>query len=357
MTPNGASSNGTSFSCSAWGAWSVAMTEIVPSRTASSSALRSSAARSGGFIFRFASSERTASSVSTRWCGVASPVACDAGRERMPQRVDRLARREVQQVDRLLLVARRARGRVRPSRSRPPTGSRRSPSAAETVALVHLARRARASAPRSAAAIRRPVIAWYWSARRISPGATTGRPSSREPGRARVGELGHLRQLLAELALRDRGQEADRHLRLLARGLDQRAEHRRRVDDRLGVRHRQDRAVAARGGRSRPARDRLLVLAARVCADGRAGRRTPGASTSPRPSTTRCPFASTFRPICEITPPSTRTSSSSSIPRVGSITRALRTTRSSCPASAEEHHATSPASSAATSTGPCVSRS
>ena len=58
VTPNGASSNGTSFSCRAWGAWSVAMTEIVPSRTASTSALRSSAARSGGFIFRFGSSER-----------------------------------------------------------------------------------------------------------------------------------------------------------------------------------------------------------------------------------------------------------------------------------------------------------
>ena len=67
-----------------------------------------------------------------------------------------------------------------------------------------------------------------------------------EPGRARVGKLRHLRQLAAALRLRDRRQEADRHLRLGPGSLDESAQHRRRVDDRLGVRHREDRAEAAR---------------------------------------------------------------------------------------------------------------
>ena len=84
-----------------------------------------------------------------------------------------------------------------------------------------------------------------------------------ERGRAGVGELAHLGQLLAVEALRDRGHEAGRDERLAARGLDERAEHGGRVDDRIGVRHREDRAVAARGGRGGAARDRLLVLAAR----------------------------------------------------------------------------------------------
>ena len=51
------------------------------------SAARSSALRSGGFIFTFASSERTASSVRQRWCGVTSPVA------RTPAACARRARR------------------------------------------------------------------------------------------------------------------------------------------------------------------------------------------------------------------------------------------------------------------------
>jgi hypothetical protein len=104
---------------------------------------------------------------------------------------------------------------------------------------------------------------WYWSARRIRPGATTGRPSSVKPAAPLVGELGHLGQLGAVLAAGDRGEEADRNLRLGLRVLDQRAEHRGRVDDRVGVRHREDRAVAAGRGRGGAGGDRLLVLPAR----------------------------------------------------------------------------------------------
>ena len=84
-----------------------------------------------------------------------------------------------------------------------------------------------------------------------------------EAGRAFVGELAHFRQLAAELPLGDRGKEPDGNHGLIARELQQRAEHGRGVDDGIRVRHREDRAVAAgRGGRG-AGRDRLLVLATR----------------------------------------------------------------------------------------------
>jgi hypothetical protein len=83
-----------------------------------------------------------------------------------------------------------------------------------------------------------------------------------EPCCAGIRELGHLGQLAAGLPLRDRGQEADRYLRLSARRLHERAEHRGRVDDRVGVGHGEDRAEAAGRRRLRAARERLLVLAA-----------------------------------------------------------------------------------------------
>ncbi len=50
------------------------MQSIVPERRPSISAWRSASARSGGFILKRASRLRTASSVSVRWCGVASQV-------------------------------------------------------------------------------------------------------------------------------------------------------------------------------------------------------------------------------------------------------------------------------------------
>ena len=83
-----------------------------------------------------------------------------------------------------------------------------------------------------------------------------------EGDRSRVGELAHLGQLLPALPARDGGEEADRYLGLAARGLDESAERGRGVDDRVGVRHREDRAVAAGRRGRRAARDRLLVLAA-----------------------------------------------------------------------------------------------
>ena len=83
-----------------------------------------------------------------------------------------------------------------------------------------------------------------------------------EADRAFVRELTHLGQLGALLSLRDRGQEPDLHLGLGVGLLDQRAEHRGRVDDRLRVRHREDRAVPACGRGGGAGGDRLLVFAA-----------------------------------------------------------------------------------------------
>ncbi len=74
VTPIGASSNGCSFSSRECGAWSVATQSIAPERRPAIRAWRSLSARSGGFIFLCVSSVRTASSVSSRWCGVASQV-------------------------------------------------------------------------------------------------------------------------------------------------------------------------------------------------------------------------------------------------------------------------------------------
>ena len=84
-----------------------------------------------------------------------------------------------------------------------------------------------------------------------------------ERDRARVGELGHIRQRRPLLPARDRGEESDLHVSLTARGLDERTEDGRRIDDGIGVRHREDRAETAGCSGGRSARDRLLVLASR----------------------------------------------------------------------------------------------
>ncbi len=60
--------NSTSFSKLAWGAWSVQMASIVPSRSPSLMAAMSAAVRSGGCIFVFVEKpvRSTASSVSVK---------------------------------------------------------------------------------------------------------------------------------------------------------------------------------------------------------------------------------------------------------------------------------------------------
>ena len=161
--------------------------------------------------------------------------------------------------------------------------------------------------------MRRPATAWYWSARRRSPGEATGRPSSVNPTAPALGKVDHLGQLGAFLALADRGEETDRNLRLVLRALDQRAEDGGGVHRRLSVRHREDGAVAARSSGLRAGRDVLLVLAARrpqVDVRIDEGRGAPRAPLPPEPGS-----------IFVITPASMVRSSVSSIPSVGSTTR------------------------------------
>ena len=75
VVPMGASSNGTSFSSRACGAWSVATQSMVPSHSAAIRAVRSASVRSGGFIFSAVSSPSSrALSVRVRWWGVTSAL-------------------------------------------------------------------------------------------------------------------------------------------------------------------------------------------------------------------------------------------------------------------------------------------
>ncbi len=83
-----------------------------------------------------------------------------------------------------------------------------------------------------------------------------------EGDRAGVSELRHLGQLVAALAARDGGEEADGDLGLAARRLHECAECCGGVDDRIGVRHREDGAESAGRRGLRAACDRLLVFAA-----------------------------------------------------------------------------------------------
>ena len=89
-------------------------TRSSPSRSASSSAARSRSARSGGFIFTFGSSERTASSVRhevvRRHLAVAAHAASARGAARRPTRARRGAAGAAAAPR-----TRRARGRARPS--------------------------------------------------------------------------------------------------------------------------------------------------------------------------------------------------------------------------------------------------
>ena len=85
--PNGATANGTRFSSTWCGAWSVAMTSTEPSASPASSASRSRSERSGGFILVLVESPlfATSSSVRKRWCGVTSQVTSSP--RRLPSRI------------------------------------------------------------------------------------------------------------------------------------------------------------------------------------------------------------------------------------------------------------------------------
>ena len=72
--PGGAWSSGLSFASGGWGAWSVAMASIVPSASPALIAAMSAAVRNGGLTLYTASYPESSSSVSVKWCGVASAV-------------------------------------------------------------------------------------------------------------------------------------------------------------------------------------------------------------------------------------------------------------------------------------------
>jgi hypothetical protein len=97
-----------------------------------------------------------------------------------------------------------------------------------------------------------------------------------------VAQLGHLGQLRALQAARDRGHEADRDAGIAQRGVAQRLQQRGGIDDRVGVRHRDDQAEAARRSGARAGLEVLLVLLARraqvhVRVDERREQVAPGA--------------------------------------------------------------------------------
>ncbi len=279
----------------------------------------------------------------------------DACVARTPQRRDRLGGGEVQEVQRLVLVP----GEREIALDHHRLGDRRVAREAELGrdgALVHVA------------AVREALLLAVQREQPAGDGRVLQRAAHQagradgnavvgERDRAGVGELGHLGQLRPVLAARDRGEEADLHLRLAARSLDQRAEHRRRVDDRIGVRHREDRAVAARGRRSRPARDRLLVLASRraqmhVRVDERGREHEPGCVDDAMPVRVDLLGDRSDDAVVDA-------HVEDRVDSLGGVddARAAEHDVLARTVSAEEHHATSAAASARTPTGPPVSTS
>src|SRR3989454_2102503 len=72
--PFGAAANCCCLSCTACGAWSVAITSIVPSRNPSLIACTSCQVRSGGVLLAWVVEPRTASSANEKWCGQTSAL-------------------------------------------------------------------------------------------------------------------------------------------------------------------------------------------------------------------------------------------------------------------------------------------
>ena len=204
----------------------------------------------------------------------------------------------------------------------------------------------------------RPVIDAYCSARRIIPADETGTPSSENataPASASspisVSSSPDWPRVIA--ARKPTGTRAS-----LFAGLDERAERRGRVDDRIGVRHREDRAVAARRRGGGAARDRLLVLAARraqvhvrIDEGGREHetrrRRRPGARSRRRVSRDCGDHAVVDADV------------ERRVDALGGIehARAAKDDVRRLLLARPEHHATSAAASARTPTGPPVSTS
>ena len=207
-------------------------------------------------------------------------------------------------------------------------------------------------------AIGGPAAALYWSARRRSPGDMTGWPSSEKPAAPASASSTISVSSAPAWPFVIAAEEPDRHLGLAPRPLDERAEHGGRVDDRIGVRHGEDGAVAARGGGARARDEILLVLpAGRAQVDVRVDerRREHEALALDHAVAVRVEAGAELgdRAAVDADVEHLRRG-----PASGSSTRAPRTTRSSLGRlGCDEHHATSWISATLTPTGPCVSRS
>ena len=330
VVPIGACSNGTSFSWRACGAWSVAMQSIVPLRSASTSAWRSCSVRSGGFILKRLSSVRTTSSVSVRWCGVASRA------HRAPDVLGPLdarrptPRRRGAGSGRARARSARARRRARSSSTRRPTGCPPGRARAETAPSCITPSRDSAGSS-SCSAITPPHRRWYWSALRSIPAETTGLPSSVKPSAPASRSAGHLGQLLALQAAGDRarnptGTRASRRARSTS---DPRIAASSTTGSVFGIAMTAQKPPAPR--RRRAACRGPPCTPGRACAGARAGRRTPGTRACRWRRTARRPRAALSDPAAPssaIRPSRIRTSCGSSRPARGSSTCAPRTSSS-----------------------------
>ena len=201
--PIGASSNGTSFSSRACGAWSVAMQSIVPSRRPVDQRLPVVLGAQ-----RRVHLQPRVEVLEQRLVGQREVVRRDLGgdphaaRLGRGDRLDRLARAQVLDVDPAVLVA----GQRRVARDQRRLGDRRDAGQAEPrrhVALVHdaAAGERRVLLVQAQDAAREPLV--------LERLAQDAGPVDRlavvgEPERAGVAQLGHLGQRLAAEAARDR---------------------------------------------------------------------------------------------------------------------------------------------------------
>ena len=260
--PKGAWSISRIFFSRAWGAWSVAMISIVPSLSPPMTASTSLQVRSGGFILKLESNDRSSSSVSVKWCGQASAVT------RTPRRWPSRTSSTERAVEMCWMC------------SRPPVISARRMSRATMMSSAAAGMPARPSridsnpsfiTPPTVSSgtwqccmITRSNILAYSSARRISAAEATGAPSSVKatappatswPSSASSSPL---RPLLTAPTGIDVG--LPRPLRLE----DDELGGRLGVDRRHGVGHAGDRGHAAGQGGARAGGDRLVLLVARL---------------------------------------------------------------------------------------------
>ena len=229
-------------------------------------------AASGGFILSVGVERRTASSREQQVVRRGLGRDVDARGARAPHLLERLVDVQVAEVERAALVA----GDAQVAGDHRRLGDGRiaaMPSSADTAPSCMSAR----ARERRVLAVQREHAARA-SPRTAARGAgarreSTGRPSSVKPAAPRSASVAEPARAAAPSGPREiAARKPTRTRASSAAALEQRLEHRRRVDHRVGVRHREHGAVAAGGGRCGAGREILLVLLARACAGARADR-------------------------------------------------------------------------------------